>query len=113
MKLFYKLYERFCAIAEATLVVAFVLFWFVYILKFIVEPLAPFVTFAFVFCGTIFSMEKRITAILSIGGLALYLASWPAVALWGVAGMLVWTLGVTSWIIGVFRPFPCLQVEGV
>jgi hypothetical protein len=85
--------------------IAFAIFIFFLILKTVVEPLAPLVTILFVLGGTIASFRHSLTGIMSIGGLALYLASWPAVATYGTwPGMLVWMIGVILWFAALGLP---------
>lgn len=108
MKFLRKLYEiGFNTVAfVAVMVSAFS------VLKIFIEPWAPVITVGLVLLGLLFSLEKRITAILAVGGLILYGASWPAVATWGTwPGLAVWALGVFMYLSGVFRPFPCLQAR--
>ncbi len=107
MRFLRKLYETGQDIVAISLILAIV---FV-VLKYILEPMAPIITTGLVLLGTLFSFEKRLTAILSIGGLTIYAASWPVGATWGVwPGVTVCMLGMLMWLSGVFRPFPCLQV---
>ncbi|MEK7194953.1 MAG: hypothetical protein AAB667_01720 [Patescibacteria group bacterium] len=108
MKFLSKLY----AIVEVGLAIAAVAMCVFMFFKHILAPLAPIITIGLVLFGLLFSLEKRITAILTIGGLILYGASWPAVATWGTwPGLAVWTLGMLMYLSGVFRPFPCLQTR--
>jgi hypothetical protein len=106
MKFLRKMYETVHDIVMISLILAIGILT----LKAFVELMAPTITLGLVLLGTNASFEKRLTAILSIGGLVLYAASWPTVTMWGVwPGMMVWTLGMLMWFSGVFRPFPCLQ----
>lgn len=74
--------------------------------KIVLVALAPVITFLFVLFFTVRSFDRRITAILSLGGIALYAASWPAVATFGVwPGLLVWAVGVLCWFEAICLPF--------
>ena len=85
--------------------IALAIIIFFLILKTLIEPLAPLITILFVLGGTILSFRHRITSIMSFGGLALYLASWPAVATYGTwPGMLVWMMGVLLWFAALGLP---------
>jgi hypothetical protein len=71
-------------------------------IKFVIQPIAmvlsPIITILFVLIFTSTTFIHRTTAILAIGGIALYIASWPAVNVWGIwPGMFVWSLGVIAW----------------
>lgn len=51
---------------------------------------------------TILTFDRWLTAILSVGGLALYVASWPAESVWGSwPAMLVWAVGILMWFTAV------------
>ena len=52
--------------------------------NFIVEPLAPIVTVLAVLLFTLITFDRWTTAVLSVGGIVLYAASWPTVSAWGV-----------------------------
>jgi len=83
-----------------------VLFLFGIFLKGAVEPLAPVITVLIVLLGTLYTFNKWTTAIMSIGGLALYAASWPAVSTWGTwPGMAIWAIGVLLWFTAVYLTF--------
>jgi len=74
--------------------------------KNVLAPLSPVITFLFVLTFTVFTLSKRKTAILAIGGITLYLLSWPALHQWGVAtSILIWAIGVFSWFSGVYSSF--------
>ncbi|WKZ27114.1 MAG: hypothetical protein QY311_03225 [Candidatus Paceibacterota bacterium] len=96
----------------AFLSVALLALWF--ILWAIVEPLAPLVTFGLVVLGTVSSFQHRSTAILAMGGIGLYLASWQAVTMYGpIAGAGICSLGILLWMSGVFNLFPCLRRDQI
>ncbi len=110
MKFLRTLYD----VVSGVVVIVFALAYFYWFLKCVWEPVAPIVTVLLVLLGTIASFTNRKTAALCVGGLILYVASWPAVAAWGVwLGMMVWLLGVAMWFSGAFRPFDCLQTKTV
>ncbi|MDP3729847.1 MAG: hypothetical protein Q8R26_03855 [bacterium] len=89
-------------IVQIVAVIAVVVFFFGAFLKLIVEPIAPVVTVLAVLLSTFLTFDKWLTAIISVGGLALYAASWPAMSAWGVwPGMLVWSLGILVWFAAV------------
>ena len=93
-------------VVQIVAVVAVAVLFFGASLKLIVEPLAPIITVLTVLLFTILTFDKWQTTILSIGGLALYAASWPAVSAWGVwPGMSVWSLGVLTWFTAVYVSF--------
>lgn len=97
----------FCKCFEVVMIVAVVavgVFFFGAFIKLILEPLAPVVTILVVLLFTLFTFNGWITAILSVGGIALYVASWTAVSTWGVCpGMFVWSLGVLLWFSAVYK----------
>jgi hypothetical protein len=73
-------------------------------LKTIVAPLAPIVTIAFVLFFTALACQKRTNAILSVGGIILYSASWLAVSTYGmIPAILIWGFGVSIWFVAAFR----------
>ncbi|MDP2665786.1 MAG: hypothetical protein Q8P23_04125 [bacterium] len=84
--------------------------------KIVLVELAPVITFLFVLFFTVRSFDRRITTILSLGGIALYAASWPAVATFGVwPGLLVWAIGMLCWFEAICLPLqfsltPCKTV---
>lgn len=70
------------------------------------NTIAMVVTFLAVLLFTFLTFGKRLTAIMSVGGITLYAASWPAVSVWGIwPGMLVWFLGVLVWFAAVDKSF--------
>ncbi len=92
-------------VVQVVAMVAAVAFIFVLFLK-IIEPLAPVVTALAVLLFTLRTFDGWMTATLSVGGLALYAASWPAVSTWGVLpGMLIWSMGVLLWFSAVYIAF--------
>ncbi|MDP3875054.1 MAG: hypothetical protein Q8Q22_00840 [bacterium] len=93
-------------LVQIVAVIAMAVFFFGAFLKLIVEPLAPVVTVLAVLLFTFLTFDKWLTAIMSVGGIALYAASWSAVSAWGVwPGMLVWSLGVLVWFAAVNKSF--------
>lgn len=71
---------------------------FVLICENMIKPLALFAAMLL----TLTTFSRWTTACMSIGGIALYLASWPAVDAWGTRlGMSVWMLGFGVWTIAV------------
>ncbi len=111
VKFFHKCFEVIQVVAVITVAV----FCFGAFLKLIVAPLAPVVTVLAVLLLTFITFNRWMTAVLSVGGLALYAASWTAVSAWGVwPGMLVWSLGILLWFLAVCKsfgtPYRCHQV---
>lgn len=82
------------------------LFFLVVFLKLIIEPLAPIVTILVVLIATVNTFDKWTTAVLSVGGIILYAASWYVLDVWGVwPSTIVWAIGVILWFIVVSRSF--------
>jgi hypothetical protein len=99
-KFFYKAFEIAVLISVAVLLAIFVL-------KMIVDLFALIITFFFALFFTRHTLNKRMNAVLSIMGIILYLASWPATHAWGVLpGMLFWAPGILLWISAVYLSFP-------
>lgn len=93
-------------IVQLVVVVAVAVFFLGAFLKLIVEPIAPVLTVLAVLLFTLPTFDRWMTAILSMGGLILYAASWPAVSAWGVwPGMFVWSLGILLWFSAVYKSF--------
>ncbi len=68
------------------------------------QPLAPLFTIAVVGILTLFTLQRRETAVLSLGGIALFNLCWPALAQWGVVTSLsIWTVGILSWFYAIYR----------
>lgn len=102
MKLIFQIAD--CVSAAAMFVATLVLF--VLVFRTIVVPLAPLVTFVVVLFFTLATFERGTTAVLSLGGIVLYIASWPATAVWGLwPGILIWTLGILVWFAAVAASF--------
>lgn len=92
-------YEIANAVVFITAVVVFSLVF----LKVMIAPLGPAITFFLILGFTIHAIEKG-QAVMAIGGVVLYLASWPATSTLGtLPGMAVWTLGVSLWFWALFR----------
>ncbi len=68
------------------------------------EPLAPLFTIVAVGALTLCTLQRRETAMLSLGGIALFILCWPALAQWGaVASLSIWTMGILSWFYAIYR----------
>ena len=109
MKFFRKLFE----ISATTVWIAGALFVFCMFLK-LFAPLSPVITAIVGFSLTLITFGKWTTAIMSIGGIILYVASWPITKEWGaIPGMLVWTLGILTWFAAVFMSFRTKAIRSV
>lgn len=72
----------------------------------VLAPLAPIITLLVVYAVTAVAFEERITRVLSISGIVLYLASWPVVSTWGrVPGLGVWAMGMLLWFFAASLTF--------
>lgn len=72
--------------------------------KIVVAPIAPLVTILLAAFFTFLTFYNWPTAVLSLAGIVLYVASWPAVNMWGTwPGMLIWSIGVLVWFVAVFK----------
>jgi len=105
MKFFRKCYEIVNVLAIIAVATLFLKILLVDILATLRPVLSPVVTILFVLAVTIAAFRQRITAILSIGGLSIYAASWLAVSVYGVyIGMAVCTFGIAMWLVAPFLP---------
>lgn len=94
--------RAFTIVYVALYVVALV-FVILVLLKIVVAPLAPAITIFFVIGFTSYAIEKG-QAVMSLGGIILYLASWSITSMWGAwYGMAVWAFGIMLWSWAVFR----------
>lgn len=109
MKFFRKLFE-----ISATIVwIAGALFVFCMFLK-LFAPLSPVITAIVVLSLTLTTFAKGLTAIMSIGGIILYAASWPITKELGtIPGLVVWILGVFTWFAAVFMSFRTKTIRSV
>jgi hypothetical protein len=89
--------------AAKIMVVAIIMVFYV---GMILEIIAPIVTIFAVLVGTIVTFKSWTTMTRSIGGLVLYVASWPVLSSWGyLPSMIVWSLGVLLWFSAVYEIF--------
>lgn len=85
------------------IIAAFVVFVTVF------APIWPILTFLFFAAGTIFTLYSKPTALMSLGGIALYTVSW-AVAVWSVIpGQMVCFAGIVLWFYAFFRTFKVIR----
>ena len=119
MKLIFQIVD--CVSVAAMSVATLVLFVLGFLT--IVVPLAPLITFVVVLFFTLITFARGTTAVLSLTGIVLYAASWPAVAAWGPwPSLLIWMLGILVWFAGVVgsfstpasaaRPIPAICLKG-
>ena len=70
----------------------------------------PVFTVMFFHFVTLFGIEKG-NWVMSLGGLALYIASWPAVDIYGFpTGMAVWFIGFMMWFLAPFVTLPQMKL---
>lgn len=99
MKFFRKLFET----AATVVWIAGALLVFYLFLE-IIGPLPPVITLLVALVFTLFTLTKRLTAVLSIGGIILYAASWPLAKEWGIIpSLLIWALGIIVWLTAVCK----------
>ena len=102
MKLIFQIVD--CVSVAAMSVATLVLFVLGFLT--IVVPLAPLITFVVVLFFTLITFARGTTAVLSLTGIMLYAASWPAVAAWGPwPSLLIWMLGILIWFAAVAASF--------
>ncbi len=90
-------------IAYATVYLAAFVLALLLFLKVVVAPMAAVLTFIFAFNFTIYAVKNG-EAVLSIGGVVLFLISWPATDTLGILpGLAIWVLGVSLWFWAMFR----------
>lgn len=75
-----------------------------------IQPLSPTITILLVLVLTMSTLDERETAFLSVGGIAIYVLSWPITSIYGLPiGLLVWALGIVAWfwavLKSIFGPF--------
>lgn len=69
----------------------------------IFAPLAPLVIVLFVLFGTAIAVNNGY-GVVSVGGIILYILSFPATALWGVPlGFAIWSFGVLAWFLSLYK----------
>ena len=101
-----KFFRKAFGIIQVLFVISVAMLYFCMFLKFILEPIAPVITILFVLLFTLITFNRLMTVILSIGGIALYAASWPVVNVWGVwPSVLICLLGILIWFAAVFMSF--------
>jgi len=108
-------------VVEQLLMAGAVIFIFFSFMKYIVAPLAPVFTILFVAGFTVAAMSRRLTALLTISGLALYAFSWFIVEPWGpfwgfvfgAAGMIAWFAGSFLFLEGWISKFILKVKEGL
>lgn len=77
-----------------------------YSVRYALQPLGFIVTFVLFVSLTLCTFEKKITALLSISGIILYVISWSAVKHYGVIpGQLIWATGLLIWFYSVSKTF--------
>ena len=87
-------------------VVAFVSMPVFLVLK-ALEPLWPITTTLFVIGFTVKALRAgRLNAVFALCGIADYITAWPATYYWGTPiGLMIWFVGVLSWIVAVYWAF--------
>jgi hypothetical protein len=108
-------FDKTWEIAQIVGIIAYAFIVLAFFAKIFLAPIAPLVTAMFVLYGTYITFAKRTTAIMSIGGIVLYITSWLVVNSWGIwpaqlfcmAGMLAWfTAIIFSFQYGIQEPQP-------
>jgi hypothetical protein len=74
-------------------------------IKLIFEPLGPLITIALALWGTVYAWQRWGTRIVSIVGLAMYVASWPLAYHWNLyGGVAICCAGFLTWFLAVCWP---------
>lgn len=72
----------------------------------LLEKASPVITVLFVAVFTAYAFKRWVTGLLAVGGIVLYIASWPIYSKWGIwPGQITCLIGIAIWFVAVFIRF--------
>ncbi len=85
------------------LVLVSVVVFLLYLFGVVFQPLSPLITLCVVLLFTVFTFINWMNAVLSVGGIVLYTASWFVAGAWVATAICF--LGILVWFVAVYRSF--------
>jgi len=98
-----KLFREVQEVASDLMGLAASVLILIFFLKYVVGPVVPVICVILAAICTIATFGSFFTALLSVGGIAFYISSWPAESIWGTApGFALFWVGVAFWVYAIY-----------